>query len=594
MSLHRGSVGLPRGVRTSGLATAARPVAAAVALLLLGGCSLFKSEGPAQPQEVIGDIPAQWAQDAVAEPIADSWLDEFGDEQLVSLVAEAWEQNASLLAAIARRDAGAARVAIDQAGRMPHLDFQASVGRQHQINDFLGNSTLVPTNAYISRIRFGLGLSWELDVWNRATDLANATLGDVGSAILDVEAARFSLAGQTASLWFSLIAAERRLQLAQDVQDNLVESERVASERQNNGLITTAELIRTRGDLVAAQADVIGRRLDRDRTARALEVLIGRYPSATLVAASTLPQMPEPVRADLPSNLLERRPDIQAAGLRLMASDKRLLAAKKNLLPRFSITGSAGTQAKYRDLLFDEDSFTWSLGGGLLQPLFDGGQIRAGIRAQRAQLFEAVHRYREKAYDAFREVEDGLATETALRAQLALAEQSVALSTENEQLAQKSFDNGTLESSFVLIARRGTLTARQRLLELQLALLNNRVALDLALGGSPLVRADEEPGVAPESSPSPQSQPPAEGNPDLAHDPEPVQADDAAPAPPITPDGAPVSEPASTQPTAGEAQQTAEGVVHVVSLPSQSRLRLAQEFSIPTTAAAADSDVPPP
>ncbi len=463
------------------------------AVALLSGCSsIFKPEGPAQPQSVVGKLPEKWAGAASAEPMGEGWLEEFGDATLQAMVEEAWSNNATLLSAISRRDAAAAKAAVDKAGRLPRLDFQGGVGRQRQINDFLGNSTFVPDEAYISRIRFGLGLSWELDVWNRATDLANAALGDVASAMLDVEAAKFSLAGQAATLWFTFLAADQKVRLAQDIEANFVEAERIAGERQSGGLITTAELIKLRTDLAVSRGEIIARQLERDRAARALEVLIGRYPANALQASVELPRMPDPVVAGVPSSLLERRPDIQAASLRVLASDKRLLAAKKNLLPRFSITGSVATQAKYRDLLFDQDTFTWSLGGGILQPLFDGGQIRAGIRAQRALLTESVQKYREKAYGAFREVEDGLGAETALRAQLVYLQTALELSVDNEKLAQQSFANGTLDANARLATQRGTLQTRARLVDLQLALLTNRVALDLALGGSPLVR--EEPG----------------------------------------------------------------------------------------------------
>lgn len=472
------------------LAPALRTGSLAAACVLLAGCSLFKSELQDAPAATINGIPEYWVNEASSRQVSESWLDQFGDVVLQALVEDAWENNAVLLSAIARRDAATARAAIDKAGRVPKLDLQASVGRQHQINDFLGNSTVVPQDAYISRIRFGLGLSWELDLWNRTTDLAGAALNDVGSAILDVEAAKFSLAGQTATAWFTLIAAEQKVQIARDVVANLVQAERIATERERSGLVTTAELLRTRTDLAAAQSEAITRQLERDRTARLLQILIGAYPSATLIASPDLPTMPSELDADIPSNLLERRPDVQAAGLRVVASDKRLLAAKKNLLPRFSINGSFGTQSKYRDLLFDNDSFTWAIGGGLLQPLFDGGQIKAGIRAQRALLLESVQKYREKVYSAFREVEDALGTETALRAQLELMQRTVDLAVENETLAQRSFDNGTLDTTTVLSARRGTLQARSKLVDVQLALLNNRVTLNLALGGSPLVRGE--------------------------------------------------------------------------------------------------------
>ncbi|MDB5969294.1 MAG: Efflux transporter, outer rane factor lipoprotein NodT family [Hydrocarboniphaga sp.] len=467
----------------------------------LAGCSLFQREAPEPKTVVSGVVPAAWSAPATADTVADDWLKDFNDPTLTSLVEEAWRNNATLLSAISRRDASAARAAIDKAANLPRLDFQASVGRQRQINDFLGNSTVLPSDAYISRIRFGLGLSWELDVWNRVLDLNHAAAGDLVSVMLDVEAARFSLAAQTASLWFSLVAADQRLELSQALQKSQNETVRISGEREASGLLSTAELIKLETDQAAADGDLVARKLERDRIARSLEVLVGRYPAAALEASGALPPMPAPIAAGLPSNLLERRPDIQAAALRVTASDDRLLAAKKNLLPRFTLNASGGTQSKYRDLLFDDDSFTWSLGGGLLQPIFDGGQIRAGIRVQRALMVESVQKYRDKALSAFREVEDGLATEAALRQQRDFVQRALDLSMKNQSLTQKSYDNGTLDAGTNLGAERGVVLARIKALDLDLALLNNRIALDLALGGSPVVRADGSPAAADAATP---------------------------------------------------------------------------------------------
>lgn len=503
----------------------------------LSGCSLFQREAPAAPQSVVsGVVPAQWSAPATgntaATAVADNWLADFNDATLTDLVEEAWAHNSNLLSAIARRDASAARAAVDKAANLPRLDFQASVGRQRQINDFLGGTALTPDDAYISRIRLGVGLSWELDVWSRVLDLSRAATGDVVSAMLDVEAARFSLAAQTASLWFSLLAADRRLTLSEALQASVAESLRIAGERERSGLLTTAELIRQQSDDAAAQIDLIGRRVERDRLARQLEVLLGRYPAANLVGNVALPPMPPPVAAGLPSSLLERRPDIQAAALRVTASDNRLLAAKKNLLPRFSLNGSGATQAKYRDILFDDDSFTWSIGGVLLQPIFDGGQIRAGIRAQRALMIESIHRYRDKALTAFREVEDGLATEAALRQQREQMQRMLELAQRNAALAQQSYDNGTLDSATHLAAQRGMLQVELRLLDVDTALLNNRIALALALGGSPIVHTSPASPEAPQTAPAPVAAPVvSESNAPAAPDAEDAAASAASAAP---------------------------------------------------------------
>lgn len=472
--------------RTGSVALLSLPV------LVLGGCSLFKSEGPERSADVLGEIPADWVTPQGVAPFAEGWLNEFADPQIDSLVDEVWTHNALLLAAISRRDAAAARAQIDQAALVPKVNFQAQAGRQRQINDFLGDSLVIPEETYISRMTIGLGITWELDVWGRVQNGAKAALGEVWAASLEVEAAKFSLAGQTASQWFGLIAADRRLAASSALAANHEQAVQFSRERYALGLLSAAELRQAETEYALAQAEKIGRELERGRAARSLEVLLGRYPANTLESSTGLPPMPPALDAGVPSEMLERRPDVQAAAIRLMASDQRLLAAKKNLLPRFTIQASGATQAKYRDYLFTEDSFVWSLGGGLLQPLFDGGQIRAGIRAQRALMFEAIQRYRDEVYTAFREVEDGLAADAGLRRQRQHLQRSYELAQESASSARERFEGGSIDARMLLASERSVLVVEQRLLELDLAALNNRVALNLALGGRPTEDIDPQ------------------------------------------------------------------------------------------------------
>lgn len=469
---------------------------AAVALMggtLLSGCALFKSEVPDQPKELLeAPIPKAWISDSankdspLAPQLQSGWVSEFKDPALDKLVDDVWSHNSSLLAAVSRRDAAAAKTAVDKAAGLPSVDLQATVGRQHTINDFQGDSSLLPEDAYISRIKIGPTINWELDVWGRIFNNKNAAIGEVWSAGLDVESAKFSLAAQTAASWFGLIAAEKRVELAREMDDAERLNVKFAEERYRLGLLAAAEWRQTKSEALTAEADLENRQLERVKAARQLELLMGQYPSGAMVAGQQLPMVPPSAEAGVPSELLERRPDVQSAAIRVLASDQRLLAAKKNLLPHFSIQGSAATQAKYRDYLFTDDSFVWSLGGGLLQPLFEGGQLRAAVKAQRALMFESINRYRDKVYGAFREVEDALSTDASLRKQRDIAEQTLKLAQDGRDSAEQRYHNGSIDARTLLAARRAVMQAQLRVLEVHLGQLNNRIALDLALGGAPV------------------------------------------------------------------------------------------------------------
>ena len=285
-------------------------------------------------------------------------------------------------------------------------------------------------------------------------------------------------------------------------------------------------------------------------------MLLGRYPSNELEVADSLPALPPAVAAGVPGQLIERRPDVAAAELRLRASDQRLLGAKKNLLPRFSISLSAGTQAKYRDLLFTDDSEIWSIGGNAVMPLFDGGATRAGIQAQRSLMEDSVAQFQDKVLSACLEVEDALAAELLIRDQVQRSRNAVEQTLAVEDSISRRFELGLVDLRAVLAARRSRWQAEQRVLETELLALNNRIGLYLALGGGIAEPGDEdtdttdaEPNVADDQAEEgaeaaiemlsitsvSDEEPPSEPTPAWETMPETEPADAAAPEAPMEP-----------------------------------------------------------
>lgn len=468
-----------------------RAVAQGVLLALLCGCSIFRPEAPESPAP---ELPTDFNTQLVGTSLAvGDWVDDFDDPQLEALVEEALNHNNKFLSALSKRDAASAQYAAAFAGRLPRLDLQAQAQRQRFINDIVRSSSVeIEPVVYPTRLILGAGVNWELDLWGRVANQANAARDEAAAAILDVQAASFSLAAQTATQWFALVAAQQRLALAQRVADSYAETVKRSKERYERGLVTVVDLRQAMAESEGAQGELLGREIEFGRTRRALEVLLGRYPSNELEVAGSLPALPPAVAAGVPGQLIERRPDVAAAELRLRASDQRLLGAKKNLLPRFSISLSAGTQDKYRDLLFTEDSETWSIGGNAVMPLFDGGATRAGIQAQRSLMEDSVAQFQDKVLSACLEVEDALAAELLIRDQVQRSRNAVEQTLAVEDSISRRFELGLVDLRAVLAARRSRWQAQQRVLETELLALNNRIGLYLALGGGIAEPGDEE------------------------------------------------------------------------------------------------------
>jgi len=214
--------------------------------------------------------------------------------------------------------------------------------------------------------------------------------------------------------------------------------------------------------------------------------LLGRYPSVANDAnpiAKTLPQPPATLSAGLPSELLQRRPDLTAALSRLQAMDLRVESAQKALLPRITLTASGGTSSPALTDLIDPRAAAWNLAMGLMQPIFTGGRLKSEIRLNEALTQETLNQYQSTALNAFREVEQALAAEQWLRAQEQALQEAVVQTEASRKLAVTSYQQGLIEILTLLDSYRSTLNAQSAHLVVQRQLLTNRIDLYLALGG---------------------------------------------------------------------------------------------------------------
>src|SRR5690606_12561187 len=193
---------------------------------------------------------------------------------------------------------------------------------------------------------------WEPDLWGRLRDLTRAAEAEERAAIEDFRGARLSLAANTAKAWCNLISAEQDLSLSRLTLESYEKNLRIIERNYIGTGEGALDIQFGRNNVSAARRDIEASQLARDNAARSLELLLGSYPSGTSRASKELPRLPATVPAGIPAQLIERRPDLAAARARLFASARRSDAARKSLLPSFSLTGSAGTPtSRFADLL---------------------------------------------------------------------------------------------------------------------------------------------------------------------------------------------------------------------------------------------------
>jgi outer membrane protein TolC len=233
-----------------------------------------------------------------------------------------------------------------------------------------------------------------------------------------------------------------------------------------------------------AEGAVQQRRQILDATVRQLEILMGKYPAAAFELAEDLPDAPRGVPAGLPAELVSRRPDLVAQERRLLAADARIAQSKAALRPSFSLTGATGTATNQLQELLNGQVFVWSLIGGLTQPIFNNGRLKAEVRQSEARAREAAALYENAALNAYREVEVALAADRFLSEQEAALDTATRQAIKAQDLAEERYRSGLADIITVLDAQRTAIESESQWLAVRRARLDNRVDLHLALGGS--------------------------------------------------------------------------------------------------------------
>jgi NodT family efflux transporter outer membrane factor (OMF) lipoprotein len=283
--------------------------------------------------------------------------------------------------------------------------------------------------------------------------------------------------------WFAAAEASQQLALAEATVESFTRSTGQVRERYEAGIRPSLDLRLSMANLAGAEALLKQRRQQLDAGIRQLEVLLGLYPGRELQIPKELPDTPAPIPAGLPADLVARRPDLTAAERRLAASDERYEAARRDLYPRISLTASTGTSSTGLKDLVDGDFSVWSLAFNILQPIFQGGRLRAAVDLAEAGADEALINYAGAALRAYSEVETALAAEEYLAERETDLARAAEQSRAAERLSEQRYGTGLESFITVLESQRRALQADGEWIAARRQRLENRVDLYLALGG---------------------------------------------------------------------------------------------------------------
>ena len=444
-------------------------------ILLLAGCVL---KAPPPREDVAKqalpnlNVPPAWTSPVgMPGPMGDKWLASFNDPQLDALVQEALVNNPDLQVAAVRVEQAASYVKVAGATLLPQVSALAR-----------GGGALSGDSSGLEGA--GIFANWELDVWGRVRAGREAARGQYEWAALDAEYARQSLAALVAKSWF--LATEARLQKA-NAEQMAAASEKqlgLAQDRLRVGRGDEYDVALARANLATFRDSVINLDLAYRQAVRALEALAGRYPAAALAVPAKLAALPGPVPVGMPSELLERRPDVVAAERRVAAAFYRVEEAKAARLPRISLTAAVTSISSELFVLKDRDNPVWSAGASITAPLYLGGSLQAQIEIRTAEQKQAIAEYGRVGSRAFGEVENALASAFALDEREAILTQAVSDNARALELANIRFRVGAGDLRAVQQQSLALHAARTALLRVQAERLVQRVNLHLALGGS--------------------------------------------------------------------------------------------------------------
>jgi outer membrane protein, multidrug efflux system len=454
-------------------------------ILVLSGCGIKRPVAEVRSQPKL-DIEEKWTSGAGSEEdILSDWWDSFRDEDLSSLVSRALENNWDLKAAAQRLDAAVIQARMATTGKMPTV--AAGLNSSESRRNFVGMPFPGAEDKVISNTSFNSGVSldvsWEPDIWGKFSAQEIGAAADMEAVRADVRAARLSLVAQVSKVWFSIIEARQQLDLAERSLESYRETANKLKLRYEMGLQGSLDYRLSLSSVSGAEYSLEQRKQSLLTLTRQLEILLGEYPDGELATRDTIPGLPGLPAAGVPSQLVSRRPDLVSLEKTMLSAGAGWAEAKTALYPSFNLTGSMGTSTDNFLKILNPEYFIWSLAGSIVQPIFNGGRLRAQVDLQDALAGQAASNWASAVLKAFQEVE------TAMDSEVFLAEQENALaeaarqSTAALNLAQKQYEGGLTAFVTVLESQRRSLDSESSLLTIRRQKLDARVDLHLALGG---------------------------------------------------------------------------------------------------------------
>lgn len=451
-----------------------------LAALMFAGCSIgpdYTRPAVAVPDH-LKEAPEGWK---VAQPSdtndRGAWWEIFGDPELNALEEKVATSNQTVAGFEAAYRQARALIAGARASYFPTFSVSASGGRSR--GGTPGTVRSMPADGF----NLLVDASWELDLWGRVRHQVNGAKASAQGAAADLANAKLSAQGTLAQSYFQLRALDATQKLLDDTVAAYQKALELTQNRYDQGVVARGDVLQAQTQLLSAQAAALDNEIARAQFEHAIAVLVGVPASAFSIPRRPLTATPPEIPIWIPSELLERRPDIAAAERRAAAANEQIGVAMSAFFPSLSLSAMAGFQSAALGSLLTAPALVWSLGPQLAQLLFNGGLRIAQTEAARAAYDQSAADYRQAVLTAFQDVEDNLVSLRVLEKELELQEQAVRAASRSLEIVTNEYKAGTATYLDVISAQTIAFSAENRLIDITRRRMVSAVGLIKALGG---------------------------------------------------------------------------------------------------------------
>lgn len=456
-------------------------------LLLVSGCSNVGIKETSSgiisntKNTVVTGHEKQWASTPASlltqgEVVNGNWWKEFKDPQLNKVIDQSVGRNYQVWQAKSKVAQARAQAAIIGAGKLPSVTAGTSPSYLKQRT---GSSSTTTTKSY----GLDLAVSWEIDLWKRLNNQSQSARELYLGSNDVLRSVRQTIAAQTAKAYFATVEAKQQVALSKATLAVLTETSRQVGNRADVGITSPSDKHLSIANKESASAGLAGQEESLARTSRQLQLLTSDYPDGKVQTANSLVSLPALPKLGIPASLLSRRPDVLAAERQLRASGFTVAAAKKALLPSFSLSTGLGTVSSELSNILSGDFSYWSLAGSLLQPIFQGGKLRANVQLSEGLQQEAASAYTGTVLTALTEVESALAARELINRRQAALCSAASASKDAERVSLNRYRQGIEPYLTVLESQQRALSASSSCISARYDALENYIDLQLALGG---------------------------------------------------------------------------------------------------------------